>query len=311
MVEKPIRTLSLTVTPEQEGATVKHLLKTVFRIPAGSIARIKLRPEGICRNGERVFTDVRLRAGDVLTAQVGDVGERNEARPIPVPLEILWEDEDLAVINKSGNMAVHGSESGSAPTVANALAALWGPEQAFHPVNRLDRGTSGLMVVAKSAYIHDRLRRALHTEDFRREYLALATGHFDAPGRRIELPIGPDSTHPTRQMVRADGKNALTEYKIMSTYEGAALLRVRPITGRTHQIRLHLAALGHPLVGDRLYGGGEWFHRPALHSAFLSMVHPVTGERLELSAPLPEDMATLLASFADGGPTIVKNLPGF
>ena len=300
MEEKPIRTLSLTVTPEQEGATVKHLLKTVFHIPGGSIARIKLRPKGICRNGERVFTDVRLRTGDVLTVQVGDVGERNEARPIPAPLDILWEDEDLAVINKDGNMAVHGSEAGSAPTVANALAALWGPEQAFHPVNRLDRGTSGLMVVAKSAYIHDRLRRGLHTEDFRREYLALAMGRFDVPERRIELPIGPDPTHPTRQKVRADGKIALTEYKIMSTFEGAALLRVRPITGRTHQIRLHLAALGHPLVGDRLYGGGEGFHRPALHSAFLSMLHPVTGERLELSAPVPEDLADLMATFLNG-----------
>ena len=304
MEENTIRTLSLTVTPEQEGATVKHLLKTVFHIPGGSIARIKLRPEGICRNGERVFTDVRLRTGDVLTVQVGDVGERNEARPIPAPLEILWEDEDLAVINKTGDMAVHGSEAGSAPTVANALAALWGPEQAFHPVNRLDRGTSGLMVVAKSAYIHDRLRRALHAEDFRREYLALAAGRFDAPTGRIELPIGPDPTHPTRRMVRADGKESVTEYNIMSTYEGATLLRVRPITGRTHQIRLHLAALGHPLVGDRLYGGGGEFPRPALHSAFLSMLHPVTGERLELYAPLPEDMAALLESLGDGRTTI-------
>lgn len=298
MEEKTIRTLALTVAPEQEGCTVKHLLKTSFHIPEGMIARIKLWPEGICRNGERVFTDVRLLAGDVLTVQVGDRDERNDAVPIPVPLEIIWEDEDLAVINKRGDMAVHGSKTGHIPTVANALAALWGPEQAFHPVNRLDRGTSGLMVAAKSAYIHDRLRRALHTEDFCREYLALAEGSFTEPSGRIELPLGNDPSHPTRQMVREDGKKSVTEYKVMSTYPGAALLRVRPITGRTHQIRLHLAAIGHPLVGDRLYGGRGEAARPALHSAFLSLRHPVTRQRLEMSAPLPEDMTELLEAFS-------------
>lgn len=289
-----IRTLSHTVTPSEEGQSVKHLLRTAFRLPEGTIARIKLWPTGICRNGERVFTDVRLSAGDVLTAEVGDRGERNEAEPVALPLDILWEDEDLAVINKSAHMAVHGSPRGGPPTLANALCARWGPEQAFHPVNRLDRGTSGLMVVAKSAYIHDRLRRMLHGETFRREYLAVVNGRFSEPRGSIALPIGPDPDWPGRRTIRADGKESFTEYNIMSTYRERTLVSLHPLTGRTHQLRVHMAAVGHPLVGDWLYGGGEELDRPALHSARLFLRHPITGEELRLSAPLPEDMADLM-----------------
>lgn len=173
-----MRTLTLIVDEAWNGSTVKHLLRARLHMAEGLIARVKLRETGLVQNGERVFTNARLRTGDVLCVEIGDEGAVNEALPIAAPLTFVYEDEDIAVLNKSPDMAVHGSTGGQGCTVANALAALWGRDTAFHPVSRLDRGTSGIMVIAKSAYVHDLLRRMLHTDAFRREYLALARGAF-------------------------------------------------------------------------------------------------------------------------------------
>ena len=134
------RILSRTVPPERDGRKVKSLLKTEFRMAEGYIAALKLRPDGICLNGERVHTDVRARAGDVQSVRVDDLADGNPAEPIPVPLCIRYEDEDLAVIEKPAGMLVHAAEGRGAPTLANALAAYWGPDRPFHPVHRLDRG---------------------------------------------------------------------------------------------------------------------------------------------------------------------------
>lgn len=288
-----MRTLSLTVRPAWEGRRVKSLLKRELHMAEGHIAALKLRPDGICLNGKRVFTNQRVCAGDILTVMISDWDGCNVAEAIAVPLDLVYEDEDLAVLNKRADMAVHGSAAGTQPTVANALAARWGHEQAFHPVNRLDRGTSGLMVIAKSAYVHELLRRQLHTDAFVREYLALAAGHFEPPAGRIELPIAKATDHPTAQEVRADGKPSFTDYCTLQSFSDYSLLRLRPLTGRTHQLRVHCAALDHPLLGDTLYGGDTRLARPALHAAYLRLRHPVTGALLTLEAPLPADMAEL------------------
>ena len=142
--------LRFVVSPEQAGETVRHLLRKQWHMAAGEIASAKWREPGIRRNGERVFTDARAAAGDVLTVCIDDANGWNAAEPIAQPLDFVYEDEYLAVLNKTPDMAVHGT-SGGRCTVANALAAAWGQNRSFHPVNRLDRGTSGLMVIAKSA----------------------------------------------------------------------------------------------------------------------------------------------------------------
>ena len=290
------RILSRAVPPEKDGRRVKSLLKSEFHMAEGYIAALKLRPDGILLNGARVHTDAVVRAGDLLSVRVDDPEDGNRVEPIPVPLRVLYEDADLAVIEKPAGMLVHAAEGRGAPTLANALAARWGRDCPFHPVHRLDRGTSGLLVAARSRYVSELLRRSLHTEDFVREYLALAEGELEPAQGRIEFPLGPMEDERFRQCVREDGRPALTAYETLAHYPGGSLLRLRLYTGRTHQIRAHLAALGHPLAGDRLYGAQTEaaLGRPALHAAFLRLKHPVTGETLCLESPLPEELCALL-----------------
>ena len=163
-------------------------------------------------------------------------------------------------------------------------------------MNRLDKGTTGLMVIAKSGYVHDLLRRALHTEAFRREYRAVCLGCPQPERGTVNAPIGRDETSVVARRVRPDGAPALSHYQVLAKGDGLSLLALRPETGRTHQLRVHMAYLGCPLAGDWLYGteDPDLIPRPALHSFALTLVHPVTGARVEVSAPLPEDMRKLL-----------------
>ena len=296
----PPRELTLTVLPEWEGASVRALLRRELGMADSLIARLKLRPDGIRRNGERCRTVDRLSAGDVLTVRVDDGTGGNRAEPAALPLSIVYEDEDLAVIDKPPGLAVHGVPGG-APTLVNVLAARWGTEQPFHPVHRLDRGTSGLMAVAKSAYIQERLRREMHSDGFRREYLALVCGTPSPPSGVIDAPIGREAGHRTRRTVAPDGQPARTEYETISAFPDVSLVRLRPLTGRTHQLRVHMAHIGCPLAGDVLYGGDAFqLSRPALHSARLVLRHPVKGQELELFSPLPEDIRAVLERAKNG-----------
>ena len=248
-------------------------------------------------NGARCRTTDTVRAGDVLTAEVGDLPAETGVVPIPCSLEILYEDEDLLVVNKPAGMAAHGRAERGDATVAAALAARYGTDAPFHAVTRLDRGTSGLMVCAKSGYAHERLRRILHTEDFCREYLALAAGVPPETQGSITLPLRKDETAKNRFCAAPDGLAARTDYALLETRGGVSLLRLRLYTGRTHQIRVHLAALGCPVYGDRVYGNeAPEIDRPALHSAFLRLKQPVTGVMISLESPLPEDMEELWKS---------------
>lgn len=289
-----MRTLTLLVTPELAGRKVKSLLRYRLQIPESMIAAIKLREEGICLNGRRCRTTDTVAAGDILSAQVGDLPEESGITPMAYPLVIPYEDEDLLVLEKPAGMATHGRAERGDITVANAIAALWGTDRAFHPVTRLDRGTSGLMVVAKSGYAHERLRNVLHTEQFCREYLALAAGTLPAQRGSITLPLKKDENAKNKFCTAPDGMAARTDYEVLEVRGGISLVRLRLYTGRTHQIRVHLAALGCPLVGDRVYGAvSQRLDRPALHSAYLKLTQPITGGEINLESPLPADMEEL------------------
>ena len=293
-----MRRLTLRLGEAQAGRTVHTLLRQELLLSAASVRRAKTLPDGILLDGQPVFTNQTGRAGQLLSVAVGDVAGSEQIPPVPGPLTIRYEDEDLVVVEKEGGVPVPPSQGHHGDTLANFLLAHYrdqGLVAAFHPVNRLDKGTTGLMVVAKSGYIHDRLRYALHTERFCREYRAVCIGCPDPKSGTIDAPIGRDETSTVRRCVRPDGSPAVSHYRVLGTRDGLTLVALLPETGRTHQLRVHMASIGCPLAGDWLYGeeDPDLIPRPALHAYALDLDHPVTGEHLSLTAPIPADMARL------------------
>ena len=294
-----METISKLIHEAEDGSTVRHILKAKLHFSSHAISRLTRTPTGILVNGQHARTVDVLHTGDILTVETGDHRPpRIEATPGNWPLPIVWEDGHLMVVNKPAGMTAHASNFvPDTPTVAGALAYQRGSDFIFHPVSRPDKGTTGLMVIAKSGYIHDLLRRTLHSERFRREYRAVCIGcPFPSQGT-IDAPIGRDETSTVRRRVRPDGSPAVSHYEVLSTQNNFSLLKLVPETGRTHQLRVHMASIGHPLAGDWLYGTEDLdlITRPALHSCALTLVHPVTEEVLNLEAPLPEDMARLVS----------------
>lgn len=258
---------------------------------------LKWRDSAILLNGAPATVAAVLRSGDVVTVDVSDSNVLSEhITPVDIPLDILYEDEDLLILNKSAGIAVHSAAlTEETTTVAGAVAHHLGGAP-FHPVNRLDRGVTGIMVVAKSGYIHHRCMAILHTDDFRREYRGICLGVPSPAAGTIDLPIARDPESVLKRRIDPGGLPACTAYETLRTAGGLSLLRLRPFTGRTHQLRLHCAAVGHPLAGDWLYGAEDpsLIARPALHSCELWLRHPLSGELLHLTAPLPEDMRVLV-----------------
>jgi len=295
-----MRRLDLSITGELSGIKVDTLLKKHLGLSGTVIRRVKWLPEGILVDGLRVNTRYCPTAGQVLSVQLSDPERRSGILPAPGPVDIVYEDEDVIVLNKAPGLSVHPGPGHFSDTLGNFLLHYYdsiGQDCDFHPVHRLDRGTSGLMVAAKHPHAQEVLKNQLHTADFQREYLALCEGVPTPPAGVIDAPLGPKEGSLVEQMVREDGKSARTHYEVLSVQHGRALLRLKLDTGRTHQIRVHMAHLGHPLTGDFLYGTEDpaLIPRPALHSAFLSFRHPITGTRLEFELEMPWDMKSLLS----------------
>lgn len=277
-----------------DGRRVKSLLSRELSMSSSLISRVKLRPRGIMLNGLRCRTVDIVHSGDVLCVQVGDDVRQSPFVPVPCPLSIVYEDEDILILDKAAGMACHGEGLSGEPSLGSALAAYWGCDTAFHPVNRLDKGTSGLMAVAKSGYAHELMRRALHSDALRREYLLICSPPPRNPSGLIDLPIARADADSPRRCISPSGSPAKTEYELLSVCGDAALARARLFTGRTHQIRVHFSAIGSPLLGDGLYGSASaLISRPALHSAHLELVHPVNGRALCFDSPLPADMSAI------------------
>ena len=293
------RRLTHTVTPAQEGMRVDAVLKESLHLTGSVIRRIKWLDDGILLDGAKTLVNVPVRAGQVLDVVVDDPGRAPNILPAPGPLDVVFEDEHLLVVNKQAGVLVHPVVPEQTDTLGNFI--LWHYQQTgqsgtlFHPVHRLDRGTTGLMVAAKHPSAQTTLKEQLHTPDFRRVYLALTVGAPQPPAGTVDAPIQKDPDSAIAHRVHPEGLRAVTHYETVSHHGPYALVRLVLDTGRTHQIRVHMAHIGHPLVGDFLYGAEDkaLIDRPALHSHQLSFLHPVTGERMTFSLPLPRDMARL------------------
>lgn len=293
-----MRILTHTVLPEEEGRMVKGILRGSLQLSYTLLKSLKWRENAILLNGQSVHVNAIVHAGDVVSVALSertpreDLYRENAAAP-----DILYEDDDLLVLNKPAGVAMHPkADDAAAPSLAAMLTGYLGEGSVPHFVSRLDKGTSGLLIAAKSGYVHDRLRRALHSSELRREYRAVAVGQVTPPRGVINAPIGRADGSIIRRCVREDGLVSRTEYEVLQTTERFTLLRLRPETGRTHQLRVHMAYLGHPLAGDWLYGTEDknLIARPALHSYELWFTQPITGQELHFTAPIPQDMQQLL-----------------
>ena len=289
------RRLELVVTPELAGVKVDTLLKRHLHLSGTVVRRVKWLEDGILVDGVRVNTRFCPAAGQVLSVRLSDPVRNSGIVPAPGPLDIVHEDDDLIVLNKAAGVPVHPGPGHFSDTLGNFLVDYYektGQEADFHPVHRLDRGTSGLLVAAKHPHAQEVLKNQLHTEDFRRVYLAVCEGVPAPPSGVIDAPLGPRPGSLMEQMVRPDGRPARTKYGVLRRWGGRALVSLELETGRTHQIRVHMAHIGHPLTGDFLYGTEDraLICRPALHSGYLSFRHPLSGETMQFSVPLPEDI---------------------
>lgn len=294
------RYLALKIAPELAGWEVNTLLRRTLGLSGTVLRRVKWLEDGITLDGARVNVRARVREGQTLAVRLTGPTPTSGVVPADGPLDIVFEDPDLIVLNKAPGVLVHPGHGHFHDTLGNFLMyhyKMTGDESDFHPVHRLDKGTSGLLAVAKHPFAQEKLKGQLHTGGFRRTYLAVCDGAPPAPSGTVDAPIGPVDGSLMARRVRPDGKPARTHYRVVRSCGPRSLLELELETGRTHQIRVHMAHLGCPLTGDFLYGKEDvsLISRPALHSAKLELAHPVTGERLRFDAPLPGDMSELIS----------------
>jgi len=266
-------------------------------------------------NGERRKPSLKLRTGDTIEADI-EIPEPGALEPEDIPLRVIYEDESIAVIDKPSGMVVHpgaGARSGTpVPALLHRYPEIRGVGAEDRPgiVHRLDKETSGVILVARTAAAQLELKRQFKAREVKKVYLALIAGRPAREEGSFDWPIGRHHRHGERMSIKTDKpRTAITDYRIARTIGGFTLLEVRPLTGRTHQIRVHLAAAGHPVVGDRRYGsrkaGGTTFPRLFLHARELSFCHPVTGARLAFASPLPPELAAVLESLeSPAGPGV-------
>lgn len=283
--------------PSVSGQTVEELLR-LHGYSKSLINRIKLTEDGLMIRGKKVYTTYKLQTEDRLDVSLPAEVSSEHIVPISMPLSVLFEDDDLMIINKPAGLPVHPSQGHFEDSLANGLAWYFEKREesfVFRAVNRLDRDTTGLLIIAKNALSGCILSNMVKSRQIHRTYLAAVSGNIsDSSEGTIRVPI---ARHPDSIMERiadpVNGEEAITHYRFLSYQKktDTSLLEIRLETGRTHQIRVHMKHIGHPLYGDFLYNPDYRFiKRQSLHSWKLSFLHPLTKQALSFAAPIPDDM---------------------
>ena len=283
-------TLTFTVPVEFDGKPAKWFLKDHCSLSTRMITQLKREKEGILMDGEILRTVDPVRKGAVVTINL-PVEESPYIEPIEGDLDVVFEDDHLLVVNKPCDMPVHPVKQHQTDTLANIVvfrARKKGESFVFRAVNRLDRNTSGLVMIAKDRFTVNKLKNKVD-----KVYYAFVHGEMISSGT-VNAPIGLLEDSKIKRHVLAEGAPAITHYEILFSKKEYSYIKLVLETGKTHQIRCHMAYLGHPLLGDDLYGGKLYLiSRHALHCGEMSFDHPVTGERIDLKAELPSDMKKL------------------
>ena len=281
-----------TVTKEEEGKEVKDIMRMHFDFSSRLRNKIK-REKLVFLNGEVTQGWYKVAVGDVVSVDLPE--EKSNFPAQDIPLYPVYEDDDLLLLNKQPGLIVHPTKGHPVGTVANALMHY---QEIHHQswkirfVNRLDMDTSGLLIVAKNAYCQNDLTNQMKGNHLKKTYVAIVSGVIEEDSGTVDLPIGRPDPIDVRRGVMEDGAPSVTHYKVLERFRNYTLLELKLETGRTHQIRVHMSHIGHPVLSDHLYGEEKPYiiDRQALHAKELTFQHPATGESMTVTAPLPEDM---------------------
>jgi len=288
--------LTYNVEQEHQGLTVEAYVKQILQYSGRKIQKLT-RQKGILLNRKPVFLQKKVKRGDVIQIRVLE-DQAYGVLPQEGAIDILFEDSQVIVLNKPPQMLVHPAGQTLQGTLANYLAYYFqqkGEILTIRPLHRLDRDTSGCIAFAKDDRTQSVLEQQIRLGCFKRSYYAVVQGTLEPPDGTIDLPLAVHPRLPNRRVVSEQGEKAVTHYKTIRRYPEMSLLELRLETGRTHQIRVHLAHLGHPIVGDAMYGKRSvLINRQALHAQSLFFVHPADGRQIGVTAPLPNDIEKLI-----------------
>jgi 23S rRNA pseudouridine1911/1915/1917 synthase len=293
--------------PAQAGQRIDRFLSENLKLISRSRIQKLIAGKMVLVNGSGVSKHYRLSPGDSIQVQgLEGASGQNHIDPEAIDLDIVYEDEHIAIISKEAGMVTHPASGNTSHTLVNALlyhfkdlSKLSGEERAGI-VHRLDKDTSGLLIAAKNERVHYLLSDMFKDRAIKKTYIALAEGVFEEEKGKIDLPIGRSRIDRRKMSVSIDkGRSSVTRFEVASEFRQAALLHVSPMTGRTHQIRVHLSYIGHPIIADRIYGSRHserlamriGLKRQFLHAWRLEFVHPITGKKMEFEDPLPEDLS--------------------
>lgn len=284
------------LTKDDEKRKLEEILRRHFHFSRKVIQKLKI-GEHVWLDDKPSYLNIRGKAEQCLTVDFSE-NKLVSVSPENMPIDILFEDQFFLAVNKPPGQVVHPTSNYRSGTLANAVIGYWenkGLSIPFRPVSRIDKNTSGIVMIAKNRYAHQQLAWLSDHNLVEKKYLGIVSGHFESLSGEISLPIRLAQNTKIVRETHPDGKTALTLYKVLAQYTQYSFLEFTLKTGRTHQIRVHCQATGHSLLGDDLYGGStEFIARQALHSSSYSFVHPISGQPIMIQAPLPADMALII-----------------
>lgn len=292
--------LEYYVAEEENNIKIREYLKNKLNISSRFIKKASIEKK-IEVNGIPVKMNYMLKAGDKIEIDLSREESQN-IDPEEIDISVIYEDEDVIVVNKPSGMVVHPTKSYQNGTLANALLYYFkekGENCIVRLVNRLDRDTSGLVLIAKNQFAHMSLARDMELDSFKKEYIAVVMGNLSEKTGVIDMPIYRTGGDSINRVIDERGQRSITHYKVEKSLINADVLKLRLETGRTHQIRVHLSSIGHPIYGDTLYGGDDLIiKRQALHASSLSFPHPRDGRLIELEIDIPEDIKNLIKTLS-------------
>ena len=281
------------IVEKNKYETVNQVLKNEFKISSRLLHKL-INSNQIFLNSNSIDTRSIVKENDVIVVDLDFVEESENIISQKMDLNIIYEDDDILAINKPAGIAIHPSILHYSDSLANGVKYYLesiGLKRKIRPINRLDLNTSGLVIFAKNEYVQECLIRQMNKNIFKKEYLAIVDGIFDEDCGTINLKIDRKENSIIERCISENGQSAITHYKVIKAFDTFSLVKCTLETGRTHQIRLHMSAIGHPLLGDTLYGiESDLINRQALHSYKMNFIHPITNKKVELFCDLPDDM---------------------